>query len=135
MTRLECLVRYTWAMPNTLIGALLLPCALGRGGAIRFVDGVVEVHAPAIAWILRSAVPLRGGAAAITLGHIVAGCDAAALERTRRHERVHVRQCETWGIAFIPAYLVASLWALVAGAGAYEGNYFERQARMIQARR
>jgi hypothetical protein len=127
---LERLLRYAWALPNTLVGALLLPCAIGRGGEIRLVDGVAEVHAPAIAWILRTVVPLRGGAAAITFGHIVAGCDAAALEATRRHERVHVRQCETWGVVFIPAYLVASLWALVAGAGAYEGNYFERQARL-----
>ena len=131
--RLERLLRYAWALPNTLIGALLLPCAIGRGGEIRIVDGVAEVHAPAIAWILRTVVPLRGGAAAMTFGHIVAGCDAAALAATRSHERVHVRQCETWGFAFIPAYLVASLWAVVTGAGAYEGNYFERQARVVHA--
>jgi hypothetical protein len=33
-----------------------------------------------------------------------------------------------WGPAFIPAYLLAGLWAFVNGAGAYEGNYFEREA-------
>ncbi len=129
------LLRYAWALPNTALGALLLPCAFGRGGEVRIVDGVVEAHAPSLAWILRTCVPLRGGAAAITFGHIVVGCDAAALASTRFHERVHVRQSETWGVAFIPAYLVASAWAGVAGAGAYEGNYFERQARTADAGR
>ena len=32
-------------------------------------------------------------------------------------------------MAFIPAYLIAGLWALMIGAGPYRGNYFERQAR------
>jgi hypothetical protein len=33
-----------------------------------------------------------------------------------------------WGPAFIPAYLLASLWALATGRNAYSGNYFERDA-------
>jgi hypothetical protein len=72
---------------------------------------------------------LSCGASAITFGHVVLARDSWSLDATRAHERVHVRQCEIWGPAFIPAYLIAGLWALVNGTGAYTGNYFERQAK------
>ena len=121
------MIRCLWALPNTILGALLLPAAL-RGGTIRLVNGVVEAQGPLLSVVLRRSVPIAGGAVAITLGHIVLGRDLNALETTRAHERVHVRQCENWGPFFIPAYLAASLWAGLVGAGAYEGNYFERQA-------
>ncbi len=124
------IVRYLWALPNTAVGAALVPWAFA-GGGMQVVDGVLEIHGPAIAWILKTCVPLDGGAAAITLGHIVAGCDERTLSMTRAHERVHVRQCERWGPAFMPAYLCASLIAHLSGASAYEGNYFERQARAL----
>ena len=125
---LRGLVRYVWALPNTLVGALLLPCAWLPKGRVRLVDGVIEAHAPLLSWALRHCVPIPGGAAAMTLGHIVIGRDALSLHATRAHERVHVRQCETWGPAFLPAYLTASLWAVITGAGAYTGNSFERAA-------
>ena len=128
LSLLRCLARYLWALPNTLFGVLLLPCAWLPGGRVRVVDGVIEVHAPLMSWALRRCVPIPGGAAAMTLGHIVIGRDAQSLHATRAHERVHVRQCETWGPAFLPAYLAASLWAVITGAGAYTGNYFEREA-------
>jgi hypothetical protein len=126
------LIRYVWALPNTLVGLPFVPFALLPHGGTRLVDGVLEVHGPLISSILRHAVPLRGGASAITFGHIVLGRDRVALDITRHHERVHVRQCEIWGPAFIPAYLIAALWALVIGTGAYTGNYFERQADAAQ---
>jgi hypothetical protein len=116
-------------LPNTLVGLLFLPMAMLRGGGMQVVGGVLEIHGPLIAAILRHCVPIRGGAAAITFGHVVVGADRLALDLTRRHERVHVRQCERWGPAFIPAYLIAGLWALAKGTGAYRGNYFEKQAR------
>ena len=100
-----------------------------RDGRLQMVDGVIEAHGPFIARVLRRCIPLPGGAAAITFGHIVLGCDGSALEVTRRHERVHVQQCELWGPAFIPAYLLASAWSFMFGGGAYEDNWFERQAR------
>jgi hypothetical protein len=108
---------------------LFIPCALLPRGGMEIIDGVLEIHAPSIAALLRHCVPIRGGASAITFGHIVLGCDGRSLAATRRHERVHVQQYEIWGPAFIPAYLTASLWALITGTGAYKGNYFERQAR------
>jgi hypothetical protein len=126
---LSLVLRYLWASPNTLVGLLFAPAALLPGSGMQVVSGVLEVHGPLIAAILRHCIPLRGGASAITFGHVVLGCDRLTLDATRQHERVHVRQCERWGPAFIPAYLAAGLWALLQGTGAYRGNYFERQAR------
>jgi hypothetical protein len=123
------LVRYLWASPNTLFGLLFLPTAALPGARVQVVGGVLEMHGPLIAAFLRHCVPLRGGASALTFGHVVLASSGRALDATRQHERVHVRQCEIWGPAFIPAYLIAALWALSKGAGAYSGNYFERQAR------
>jgi hypothetical protein len=125
-------IRYAWAFPNTLIGLFILAASIRRA-RVQLVDGVIEAHGPAIAWLLRHAIPIAGGAAAITFGHVVLGCDAWSLMVTRAHERVHVRQCEVWGPAFIPAYLSAGLVALLSGSGAYHGNYFERQARQWDA--
>jgi hypothetical protein len=127
--RLLLVLRYLWALPNTLVGVLFVPAAMLPGGGTQLVNGVLEVHGPVIATMLRRCVPIEGGASAITFGHIVLGQDRMSLDATRTHERVHVRQCEIWGPAFIPAYLIAGLWALLNGAGAYHGNYFERQAR------
>jgi hypothetical protein len=120
-------LRYVWASPNTFVGFLFLPTAWQRGSGMRVVDGVVELHGPLVRAILRH-LPIHGGAAAITFGHIVLGRNQRALDVTRTHERVHVRQCERWGPAFMPAYLVASAWAWLRGQGAYQGNYFEREA-------
>ena len=122
------MLKYLWASPNTLIGLLLIPAAIGSRSGRQIVDGVLEIHSPALDWILRYLIPIRGGAAAITFGHVVAGRNLTALLVTRGHERVHVRQAETWGPAFIPAYLLAGVWAWTLGQGAYEGNYFERRA-------
>lgn len=132
---------YAWASPNTLVGLLFVPVAwlppVGRmrarwqrpGAArLRIVDGVLEVHGPWIAVLLRRLVPLEGGALAMTFGHVVVGRDGRALELAREHERAHVRQCERWGPLFIPAYLLASVWAWLRGRGAYEGNAFEVEA-------
>jgi hypothetical protein len=121
------LARYLWASPNTVIGLLFLPIAARRGG-IAIVDGVLELHGPLVAAVLRRVVPVPGGAATMTFGHVVIGCDKWALDATRAHERVHVRQYERWGPAFIPAYLTAGGWAWLRGRGAYAGNCFEREA-------
>ena len=64
----------------------------------------------------------------MTLGHVVLGVDGPALDFTRPHERVHVRQCERWGPLFIPAYLLASAYQRARGRHAYRDNPFEREA-------
>ena len=125
---MSLLFRYLWASPNTLIGLLLVPSAMLPRGGIQIINGVLEAHGPFISAVLRHCVPIPGGACAITFGHVVLARDSRSLDATRAHERVHVRQCEMWGPAFIPAYLLAGLWGLMTGRGAYTGNYFERQA-------
>jgi hypothetical protein len=121
------IVRYVWASPTTAVGLLLLLLAKGRSQA-RVVDGVVEADGPALAWLLTHFTVVPGGAAALTLGHVVIARDPHALALTRAHERVHVRQCEVWGPLFVPAYLAAGLWALLRGRHFYFDNQFEIEA-------
>jgi len=92
------------------------------------LDGVVEAHGPAFAWLLSHFTLMPGGAAALTLGHVVVARDSWSLESTRAHERVHVRQCELWGPLFVPAYLAASLSATLRGGNFYFDNRFEIEA-------
>jgi hypothetical protein len=66
---------------------------------------------------------------AITLGHVILGRSAEALELLRAHEREHVRQYERWGPVFFLAYPAASLWQWLRGRNPYWFNYFEVQAR------
>ena len=123
---------YLWVLPGTVVGLMLTPLAfIGSGGA-RVVDGVLEVHG---GWVTRLLMRgnrwMAGPIAAITLGHVVLGCDLPTLERTRRHERVHVRQYERWGPFFIPAYLLCSVWVSFKGYDAYLDNPFEVEAYAI----
>jgi hypothetical protein len=119
---------YAWAFPTTFLGLVLVAMAAATGARVRAVDGVMEAHGGVLAHILRRWVPLRGGASAMTLGHVVVARDAAALERTRAHERVHVKQAERWGPMFIPAYFLASLVVALRGGHYYRDNRFERDA-------
>jgi uncharacterized protein (DUF2062 family) len=122
------MIRYFWAAPNTVIGLLFVPIVVLTKGGLQIVDGVMELHCSLIAVMLTYCVPLPGGACAITFGHVVLGRDEQSLAQTRQHERVHVRQYELWGPAFIPAYVLAALWGLITRSGIYHGNFFERQA-------
>jgi hypothetical protein len=122
--------RYVWALPPTLLGIVLASLALA-GGRVRVVAGAVEVHGPWLRWALRTCMPLRGGATAITLGHVVLGQDQHALDTSRAHERVHVRQYERWGPLFLPAYATASIAALLSGGHYYFDNAFEREAARV----
>ena len=121
---------YLWAFPTTVWGLFLTLFVLLSGGRVRVVDGVLEVYGGVTDFCLRRVVGLilRGGASAMTLGHVVLARDSDLLLTTRAHERIHVRQCECWGPLFIPAYIAASLWAWVTGRRPYKDNFFERQA-------
>jgi hypothetical protein len=119
---------YLWALPTTLLGVLFIPAALISGGGIQLVNGVIEVYGGFTTFFLRYCTLLRGGASAMTLGHIVLGRDRFLLQATRAHERVHVRQAERWGPFFIPAYALASLTMLLLGRNPYHDNPFEREA-------
>ena len=121
-------LRYLWASPNTLIGLALVAVALLSGGRARLCRGVVESSGGAVALLLKHATLLRGGASAITFGHVVLARDRFLLDATRAHERIHVRQYERWGPLFIPAYLLCSLVLWMKGRSGYRDNPFEREA-------
>lgn len=124
-------MRHLWASPNSLIGLLLGLPALLRGH-YRVERGVLEIWGGPVVRLLGRLPWVPGGAVALTLGHVVLGRDPETLERTRAHERAHVRQAERWGPLFLPAYGLASLWAVVRGGHAYRDNAFEREARACE---
>ena len=121
---------YLWVLPTSCVGLIFLIPTLLTGGRANWIDGVLELHGGFTAWFLRrtTSLWLPGGASAMTLGHVVLGVDADTLARTRAHERVHVRQCERWGILFLPVYLGSSLILWCRGRDAYYDNRFEREA-------
>jgi hypothetical protein len=122
---------YAWSLPTTLIGLLIGSIGLLSGGSAQWIDGVLEIHGGFVTYLLTHWTLLPGGASAMTLGHVVLGRDRLCLEISRRHERVHVRQCERWGPFFLPAYLIASLVVKLKGGDAYRDNPFEREAYAV----
>ena len=127
MRTLARLLAYLWASPTTLLGLLLVGLALASRGRVARVAGVLEVHGGWVGRLLDCWVPLRSGADALALGHVIVGQSAESLERHRAHEHVLVRQCERWGPLFVPAYAWASLWAWARGGDPYLDNRFERE--------
>lgn len=125
---------YLWALPTSVVGLSFLLPTLLTGGRAQFVDGVLELHGGVTTWFLDRVAGwfLPGGAAAMTLGHVVLGQSMAMLSESRSHERVHVRQCERWGPFFLPAYGLASLTAFCRGHDAYRENRFEREAYRLE---
>jgi hypothetical protein len=119
-------LRYLWAAPCTLVGGVAAAPMLLCGARARAVRGVVEVSGGA----LMHRLPFD----AITLGHVVLARTPRTMRRLRRHERVHVQQCERWGPAFFPAYLLAGLWQWLRGRSAYWDNPFEIEARCLALR-
>ena len=70
------------AAPNTVLGALVILVGIWRA-RLRVVEGVLEAHGPTLAWLPAHLVPMSGGVAALTLGHVVLPRDAESLETTR----------------------------------------------------
>lgn len=116
---------YFWASPNTLVA---LAVGLLLGGRFQRVHGIIEIDGKRVAKIL-GRIPLHP--AAMTIGHVVFGRDQRMLDRTRKHERVHVHQYARWGPFFIPAYLLCSLWLYARGRDCYRGNPFEIEAYAV----
>jgi hypothetical protein len=120
-----------WTLPTTSVGMAVGIFCLPFGARWQMHTGVIEIHGGGVAWLLEHATVLEGGALAITFGDCVLGKTKAALDITRTHERVHVRQAHRWGPFFIPAYLLASVAALLRGQGGYRGNAFEKEAYAV----
>jgi hypothetical protein len=115
---------YAWAAPTTAVGLTAGGLTLLSGGRVQYRRGTLEFHGGFSRWLAR-----LGKFQAMTLGHAIIGHDARALDTCREHEQAHVRQVEIWGGAFIPAYLLASVWAWSRGRHYYLDNWFERDAR------
>jgi hypothetical protein len=115
---------YLWAAPTTAVGALAGMLTLVSGGRVQRRRGTLEFYGGFSRWFAGLC-----GFGAMTLGHIIIGHDPFTLDVCREHEQAHVRQVECWGPAFIPAYLLSSLWEWVRGRHYYRDNWFERDAR------
>jgi hypothetical protein len=116
---------FTWALPNTLLGACFVPLALLSGGAVRFERGAMEIHGGLAKWHLRR---VARGASAMTLGHVILGQSRWCLDWARDHEHVHVRQYMRWGPFFLPAYALSSFLCWCRGQNPYFDNRFEKPA-------
>lgn len=116
---------YLWASPGTLIGLTVGLIGVCSGGNVRRVRHTIEFHGGFVTWALEK-TPVQ--AMAMTLGHVVIGQSATALDITREHEWVHIRQYERWGPLFLPAYLGCSLLLWLRRKEAYYGNPFEAEA-------
>jgi hypothetical protein len=124
---LVLILRVVWALPWTLCGLVLGIAAVATGGGFQRVGRVLEFHGGVLQWLLKR-VPICGGAAAMTLGHVVIARTEECLARSRRHELVHVSQYERWGLLMVPAYLACSAWLWMRGSDAYFDNPFEAEA-------
>ena len=125
MRRLRLCLAVVWAAPASVLGLVLGLLALVSGGVLRRCGRVIEIHGGLAAKFLES---FPGEPIAMTLGHTVVGRTAAALDITRQHELVHVRQYERWGPLLIPSYLACSLGLWLVGRDPYRENPFEKQA-------
>ncbi len=128
------IARLLWASPCSLLGlAFALPVLL-LGGRARWTQGALEVsHRATLAACgprLRR-MPFRG----IVFGHVILAVTAEELRHIGPHERVHVEQYGRWGLFFLPAYALSSLWQLLRGRDPYWHNHFEVDARQRSGER
>ncbi len=100
---------------------------LVTGGRVQFRRGCIEFFGGSVHSIV-DRIPFFVSPIAMTLGHTILGQTSAALEITRDHEQVHVRQYELWGPLFLFAYLGSSAWLWWIGKDAYRDNPFEIEA-------
>ena len=85
-----------WASPYTLLGLFLGFIGLCTGGHARVRGRVIEFYGGGVKWLLHR-LPNGQFTLAFTFGHTVLGQTDAALDISRDHEMVHVRQYERWG--------------------------------------
>ena len=123
---------YLWAGPTTLVGLIGAALTALSHGRCEAREGILAVRGGFAKWFLSSRL-IR--AKAIALGHVILALDLREMEIHWEHERQHVRQAELWGPAFIPAYLLASVWAFLKGHDYYRDNWFEKDADRNSRRR
>jgi hypothetical protein len=121
------LLGFLWAGPYTLVGLAIGAVGICTGSRVRVRGRVLEFYEGGIKWLIQR-LPDGQFVLAFTLGHTVFGQTGAALDTSRAHELVHVRQFETWGPFLGPAYMLCSLYLWFAGRRPYRDNPFEREA-------
>jgi hypothetical protein len=129
---MRCL-RYLWAAPYTVPGAVLGLFVVLLGGGFRIERGVLEFCGGSMGRGF-ARLPRPFAFSAMTLGHVILAVDRPALSLLRKHEHVHVQQYERWGPLFLPAYLLSSLVQWLRGRDPYLENHFERQAFALAKR-
>jgi hypothetical protein len=122
---LQIFFRYFWPAKWTLLGLMIGMLGVASGGKMQKRAPALEFYGGFVAWLLWH---LPVNPMAMTLGHVVLGVSQAALDLSREHERVHIRQYEIWGPFFVPVYLLCSLYCYLAGKDYYRDNPFEREA-------
>lgn len=125
------ILQYFWAAPNTALGLCFLPPTVLSGGKVRYERGAIEVHGGFTRFFLSRCLLIQ--ASAMCLGHVILARDRASLDRSREHERVHVRQYERWGPLMLPAYFFASFLAWRRGRHFYLDNHFELEAYRLSS--
>ncbi len=123
-------LRVLWPLPVTLGGLAVALLVRALGGRVARVDGVIEAGGGVVGRWMRRFTRID----AITLGHVVIGTSASALEHWRAHEHVHVRQYERWGALMPLLYAASSLREWLRGRDPYRRNVFEREARVMARR-
>ncbi len=121
------LLAILWASPYTLLGLFVGLVGVCTGGRARRRGRVIEFYGGGVKW-LSQRFPDGQFTLALTLGHTILGPTDAALDISRDHEMVHVRQYEGWGPLMGPAYLGCSLVLWLMRRRPYHDNPFERQA-------
>ena len=127
ITTVRFLIGILWASPNTLLGLLIGGIGLCFGGRVRVRGRAIEFCEGGTKWFVQH-LPAGEFVLAMTLGHTILGQTEAALDITREHETVHVRQYERWGPFMLPAYFLSSIYMWLTGRRAYRDNHFEREA-------
>ncbi len=125
------LVKYIWALPNSILGIILGLAVFCLGGRARFSSGALEFYGGLFERLIKKA-PAFFRFEAFTLGHVVIGINKVQLESGREHEHVHIRQYERWGPFFLPAYAISSLWQIARRRRSYRDNIFEREAYALE---
>jgi hypothetical protein len=121
------IIAFVWASPYTVVGLLIGGVGLCTGSRVRLRGRVIEFYGGGLKRLVNH-MPEGQFIMAFTLGHIIFGQTDAALDISREHELVHVRQFELWGPFMGPAYLLCSLYLWLTGRRPYRDNPFERDA-------
>ena len=124
-------IAFVWALPYTLIGLGLGSLGLLTHGNWQRHGIVFEFHGGFLRWMFDKLSGKTRFFVAMTLGFTIVGRDERALNASREHELVHVRQYALWGPLFLPAYFTCWLWLRVRGRDAYRENPFEKQAYAV----